>query len=99
MSSLFAHAVRRRALQTTSPGVLAAVLAAAALAPTAAAAQAMPEIEPLERAPPRVEDQNQMPLQQPSGIARLPSNVQDTPQTINVIPNIVLQQQAVTTLD
>lgn len=100
MSSPFTHAVRRRALQTTSPGVLAAVLAAAALAPTAAAAQgSSPENEPLELGPLRVEDQNQMPLRQESGIARLPGTVQDIPQTINVIPRIVLEQQAVTTLD
>lgn len=99
MSSPFTHAVRRRALQTTSPGVLAAVLAAAALAPTAAAAQGSPsENEPLELGPLRVEDQNQ-PLRQESGLARLPGNVQDIPQTINVIPRIVLEQQAVTTLD
>jgi catecholate siderophore receptor len=89
----------RRTLQT-SPGVLAAVLAAAALAPTAAAAQgAPPESEPLELGPLRVEDRNQMPLRQESGIARLPGTVQDTPQTINVITNEVLQQQAVSTLD
>jgi catecholate siderophore receptor len=99
MSSLFTHAVRRRALQSTSPGVFAAVLAAAALAPADAAAQGTPESEPLELGPLRVEDQNQMPLRQESGIARLPGTVQDTPQTINVIPNIVLQQQAVSTLD
>jgi catecholate siderophore receptor len=99
MSSLFTHAVRRRALESTSPGVLAAVLAAAALAPTAAAAQGAPDSEPLELGPLRVEDQNQMPLRQESGIARLPGTVQDTPQTINVIPNVVLQQQAVSTLD
>ena len=100
MSSPFTRAVRRRALQTTSPGVLAAVLAAAALAPTAAAAQGTPpENEPLELGPLRVEDQNQMPLQQESGLARLPGTVQDTPQTINVITSQVLQQQAVTTLD
>ena len=99
MSSHFIHAVRRRALQSTSPGVLAAVLAAAALAPTVAAAQGTPESEPLELGPLRVEDQNQMPLQQESGIARLPGTVQDTPQTINVITNQVLQQQAVSTLD
>src|SRR5688572_4553708 len=100
MSSPFTQAVRRRALQTTSPGVLAAVLAAAALAPTAVAAQGSPpENEPLELGPLRVEDQNQMPLQQESGIARLPGTVQDTPQTINVITSQVLQQQAVTTLD
>ena len=100
MSSPFTHAVRRRALQSTSPGVLAAVLAAAALAPTAAAAQGSPsENEPLELGPLRVEDQDQMPLRQESGIARLPGTIQDIPQTINVIPRIVLEQQAVTTLD
>ena len=86
MSSPFHPSSARRALQTTSPGVLAAVLAAAALAPTAAAAQGTPpENEPLELGPLRVEDQNQMPLQQESGLARLPGTVQDTPQTINVI--------------
>jgi catecholate siderophore receptor len=80
--------------------VLAAVLAAAALAPVAAAAQpTSPESEPLELGPLRVEDQNQIPLQQDTGIARLPGTVQDTPQTINVIPRVVLEQQAVTTLD
>jgi hypothetical protein len=53
------------------------VLAAAALAPTAAAAQGTPESEPLELGPLRVEDQNQMPLQQESGLARLPGTVDD----------------------
>ena len=98
MSSPFTN-IMRRALQTTSPGVLATVLAAAALAPTAVAAQGAPSSEPLELGPLRVEDQNQMPLQQKTGIARLPGTVQDTPQTINVITSQVLQQQAVTTLD
>ena len=46
-----------------------------------------------------LEDQNQTPLEQETGLARLPATVQDTPQTITVIPRIVLEQQAVTTLD
>ncbi len=90
----------RRVRQTSSPGVLAAVLAAAAVAPMAAAAQGTPpESQPLELGPLRVEDQNQMPLERETGLARLPGTIQDIPQTINVIPRIVLQQQGVTTLD
>jgi catecholate siderophore receptor len=38
-------------------------------------------------------------LQTPIGTSRLPGRVQDTPQTINVVPQEVLQQQAVTTLE
>ena len=99
MPSPFDDAMRR-ARQTTSPGVLAALLAAAAMAPMAAAAQATPsDSEPLELGPLRVEDQSQMPLRQDTGIARLPGTIQDTPQTINLIPRVVLEQQAVTTLD
>jgi catecholate siderophore receptor len=80
--------------------VLATALAAAAMLPMVAAAQGIPaENDPLELGPLRVEDRNQMPLEQPSGLARLPGTVQDTPQTINVITSEVLQQQAVTTLD
>lgn len=99
MSSPFSDAMRR-ARQTTSPGVLAALLAAAAVAPMEAAAQGTPpESQPLELGPLRVEDQNQMPLERETGLARLPGTIQDIPQTINVIPRIVLEQQGVTTLD
>lgn len=35
----------------------------------------------------------------PLGIARLPATVQDTPQTINVVPQEIIQQQQITTLD
>lgn len=38
-------------------------------------------------------------LRAPTGIGRLPGTVQDTPQTVNVIPREVLRQQNVTTLD
>jgi catecholate siderophore receptor len=99
MPFLFTHAVRRRALQSTSPGVLAAVLAAAALAPTAAAAQGTPESEPLELGPLRVEGQNANPLTNETGLATLPGTIQDTPQAITVIPQEQLRQQGVTTLE
>jgi catecholate siderophore receptor len=38
-------------------------------------------------------------LQRGTSISRLPGSVQDTPQTINVIPREVLEQQNVTTLE
>ncbi len=98
MSLSFSNAARQTR-QSTSPGVLAAALAAAAMVPMAAAAQDTPTEEPLELGPLRVEDQNQMPLERGTGLARLPGTIQDIPQTINVIPRIVLQQQGVTTLD
>jgi catecholate siderophore receptor len=97
MSFALAHFARRT--RQPSPGLVAALLAAAAMTPMAAAAQSTADQEPLELGPLRVEDQNATPLNRESGIARLPETVQDTPQTINVIPRIVLEQQAVTTLD
>ncbi|SHJ83131.1 catecholate siderophore receptor [Roseomonas rosea] len=38
-------------------------------------------------------------LQVPTGNPRLPSTIQDTPQTINVVPQEVLREQNVTTLE
>ncbi len=38
-------------------------------------------------------------LRAPTGIGRLPGTVQDTPQTVNIIPREVLRQQNVTTLE
>jgi catecholate siderophore receptor len=38
-------------------------------------------------------------LQAPTGLTRLPGSVQDTPQTINVVPQEVLREQNVTTLE
>ena len=38
-------------------------------------------------------------LQRGTGVSRLPGTVQETPQTINVIPREILEQQNVTTLD
>ncbi|WP_424135800.1 TonB-dependent receptor [Roseomonas chloroacetimidivorans] len=38
-------------------------------------------------------------LTAPTGNPRLPGTIQDTPQTINVVPQEVLQQQTVTTLE
>src|SRR3712207_2443607 len=51
---------------------------------------------------PTVDVQGQEPsntLQRSTGISRLPGTVQETPQTINVVPREVLEQQNVTTLD
>ncbi|MCK8785194.1 TonB-dependent siderophore receptor [Roseomonas sp. NAR14] len=45
---------------------------------------------------------NQLPantLQRPTGIDRLPGTIQSTPQAITVVPQEILQQQNVTTLD
>jgi len=38
-------------------------------------------------------------LRAPIGVSRMPGTVQDTPQTVNVIPQEVLRQQNVTTLE
>jgi catecholate siderophore receptor len=38
-------------------------------------------------------------LQRGTGVSRLPGSVQETPQTINVVPREVLEQQNVTSLD
>lgn len=38
-------------------------------------------------------------LQRPTGISRLPGTVQDTPQTINVIPRALMEQQGVTSVE
>src|SRR4051812_16139039 len=38
-------------------------------------------------------------LQRGTSVNRLPGTVQDTPQTINVVPREVLEQQNVTTLE
>ncbi|MBB5692226.1 TonB-dependent receptor [Muricoccus pecuniae] len=38
-------------------------------------------------------------LQAPTGNPRLPNSIQDTPQTINVVPQEVLREQTVTTLE
>jgi catecholate siderophore receptor len=51
---------------------------------------------------PQVSVEGQQPantLRRETGIARLPGTLQDTPQTINVVPREVLEQQNVTTLE
>jgi catecholate siderophore receptor len=51
---------------------------------------------------PTVDVEGQQPantLQRGTGVARLPGTVQGTPQTINVVPREILEQQNVTSLD
>jgi catecholate siderophore receptor len=55
---------------------------------------------PVELGPLQVEGQGANPQARPTALPRLPGGtVQDTPQVINVIPQEVLRQQNVTTLD
>ncbi|MBP0491640.1 TonB-dependent siderophore receptor [Roseomonas sp. SG15] len=62
------------------------------LAPNATPTIPVPEVAVTGAAP-----ANQ--LQVPTGVSRLPSTVQDSPQTINVVPQEILQQQNATTLE
>ncbi|MEC3947642.1 TonB-dependent receptor [Sphingobium sp. HWE2-09] len=60
--------------------------------------------QPVELGPVRVEgddESNKSPnmLRHGTGLDRLPSDVQGTPQTITVIPQVVIQQQQATTID
>ncbi|NKC31554.1 TonB-dependent receptor [Falsiroseomonas selenitidurans] len=57
-----------------------------------------PHASPLQLPAVTVETDPANTLQRATGIGRLPGTVQDTPQTINVIPRAVLEQQRVTTL-
>jgi catecholate siderophore receptor len=92
---------RRGALMAPSPAVLAAALTGAMLVPLAAAAQNQTQNSgPIQLGPLRVEDMNQaQPLNRDTGIAVLPSTVQDTPQAIVVIPQQQLREQGVTSLE
>jgi len=101
MASLPCRRVRKRLLlAAASPIALAAWGAALLMAFPSPARSAEAEADqPIELGPLRVEDANANALNRDTGLARLPGSVQDTPQTINVIPQEVLQQQAVTTLD
>lgn len=60
--------------------------------PAEAAGLQLPTIDVQGQEPPNT-------LQRPTGLARLPGTVQETPQTINVVPREVLEQQNVTTLE
>lgn len=67
-----------------------------------AAAQPAPSAEASALQLPTIDVQGQEPpntLQRGTGVSRLPGTVQETPQTINVVPREVLEQQNVTTLD
>jgi len=67
-----------------------------------AMAQTVPQGDTTAIPLPTIDVQGQEPpntLQRGTGISRLPGTVQETPQTINVIPREVLEQQNVTTLD
>lgn len=67
-----------------------------------AAAQPAPTGEAAGLQLPTIDVQGQEPpntLQRGTGLSRLPGTVQETPQTINVVPREVLEQQNVTTLD
>ena len=85
---------------TVSHGALLAGLAVVAAVPAvaqapavqAANATALPMLSVEGSTPPNT-------LQAPTGVSRLPGTVQDTPQTINVVPAEVLRQQNVTTLE
>ena len=61
-------------------------------APASGGAVPLPTVDVQGVAPPNT-------LQRQTPIGRLPGSVQDTPQTINVIPREVLEQQNVTTLE
>ena len=69
-----------------------AALAQGSNAPMAGDALLLPPVDVEATQPPNT-------LQRAAPISRLPGSVQDTPQTINVIPREVLEQQNVTTLE
>ncbi|WP_243634427.1 TonB-dependent receptor [Roseicella frigidaeris] len=83
-----------------------------AISDTASAQVAPPALAQAETAPafassptialPTLDVQAQEPantLQRGTGLSRMPGTVQETPQTINIIPREILEQQNVTTLD
>jgi catecholate siderophore receptor len=86
------------ALATAAPAQVPAQVPAQAPAQQAPEAQTLAPMLTL----PQVSVEGQQPantLRRETGIARLPGTLQDTPQTINVVPREVLEQQNVTTLE
>lgn len=55
--------------------------------------------QPIQLGPLRIEDENQNTLNHDTGLATLPGTVQDTPQSITVIPQQQLREQGVTSLE
>src|SRR5262245_51047252 len=55
--------------------------------------------QPIELGPLRVEDENMRALGTDTGISVLPGPIQDIPQSITVIPQQQLREQAVTSLE
>jgi len=98
-------ATTRPLLTTVSQvGLLAGIAVAASTLPQAARAQEAPAQQSSEVALPAVtvEGAQESPpntLEDRSSINRLPGTVQDQPQVINVVPQEIMQQQGVTTLD
>jgi catecholate siderophore receptor len=68
----------------------------------AMAQQAAPSAEDPVELPPVVITGEGTPantLEATTGLGRLPGTIQDTPQIVNVVPQVVMEQQGVTTLD
>ncbi|HEY8610892.1 MAG TPA: TonB-dependent siderophore receptor [Roseomonas sp.] len=90
-----------RSLSAPNTALVASLSLGAAMAGGIAFAQTVPA-EPAPIAVPEVSVTGTRPanqLQAPTGNVRLPGTVQDTPQTINVVPQEVLREQTVTTLE
>jgi catecholate siderophore receptor len=92
--------VRKGLARGVSPAAMMAGIAMTL--PGGASAQGVPASDGTVTTLPTVDVQAQAPantLRRAAPINRLPGTVQDTPQTINVIPREVLEQQNVTTLE
>ncbi|MFC3126327.1 TonB-dependent receptor [Pseudoroseomonas globiformis] len=83
------HAAWMAGLAVGLPGI---ALAQGTNAPATGNALALPQVDVEAELPPNT-------LRRGTNVGRLPGIVQDTPQTINVIPREVLEQQNVTTLE
>ncbi|MBC9208804.1 TonB-dependent siderophore receptor [Roseomonas aerophila] len=92
--------VRKGLARGVSPAAMMAGIAMTL--PGGASAQGVPASDGTVTTLPTVDVQAQAPantLRRAAPVNRMPGSVQDTPQTINVIPREVLEQQNVTTLE
>jgi catecholate siderophore receptor len=90
---------RWRALEVTSLCVASSALAKLAFAQTAATGTTEPKPKPQPVPAPSAEHiQVTAPAAKPSGLGKLPGTLQNTPQSIDVITQQAMKQQAVTTL-
>ena len=86
---------RRDRLAVSALAIAATAFGAASVAPHSAAA----DDQPVQLGPVRVQGEGANAQKNSTGLGRLPGSVQDTPQTLTVVPQQILRQRAAATID